>query len=71
MIGERIKKARKVRGYSVEQVAEHLSIHPATLYRYENGEISKMPAQLIKPLCEYLRVSPYYLLEMQKKEKGA
>lgn len=62
MIGERIKNARLALGYSAEQVAVFLGVSPATVYRYENGDISKLPSKFIKPLAEYLCVSPGYLM---------
>ena len=62
MIGERIKEARLALGYSAEQVAAFLGVSPATVYRYENGDISKLPSKFIKPLAEYLCVSPSYLM---------
>ena len=62
MIGDRIKQARLALGYSAEQVAAFLNVSPATVYRYENGDISKLPSKFIKPLAEYLCVSPAYLM---------
>ena len=62
MIGDRIKEARLALGYSAEQVAAFLRVSPATVYRYENGDISKLPSKFIKPLAEYLCVSPEYLM---------
>ena len=62
MIGDRIKQARLALGYSAEQVAAFLDVSPATVYRYENGDISKLPSKFIKPLAEYLCVSPSWLM---------
>lgn len=62
MIGDRIKEARIALGYSAEQVAEFLGVSPATVYRYENGDISKLPSKFIKPLAEFLCVSPSWLM---------
>lgn len=62
MIGERMKQARLALGYSAEQVASFLNVSPATIYRYENGDISKLPSKFIKPLAEYLCVTPAYLM---------
>lgn len=61
-IGDRIKQARLALGYSAEQVAAFLQVSPATIYRYENGDISKLPSKFIKPLAEYLCVTPEYLM---------
>lgn len=62
MIGDRIKYARKKLGYSAEQVAEYLDVAPATIYRYENGDISKFPIKYLHPLAKFLCVSPAYLM---------
>lgn len=62
MIGEKIKELRQAAGISAEQVADFLKVSPATIYRYENGDISKMPAKLIKPLAEFLSSSPAELM---------
>ena len=62
MIGERIKQARLALGYSAEQVAAFLGVSPATVYRYENGDISKLPSKFIRPLADYLCVSPSWLM---------
>ena len=62
MIGDRIKQARIALGYSAEQVAAFLDVSPATVYRYENGDISKLPSKFIKPLAEYLCVTPSWLM---------
>ena len=62
MIGDRIKQARLSLGYSAEQVAAFLQVSPATIYRYENGDISKLPSKFIKPLAEFLCVTPEYLM---------
>ena len=62
MIGERMKQARLALGYSAEQVASFLNVSPATIYRYENGDISKLPSKFSQPLAEYLCVTPAYLM---------
>ena len=62
MVGDRIKQARIALGYSAEQVAAFLQVSPATVYRYENGDISKLPSKFLKPLADYLCVTPEYLM---------
>ena len=62
MIGDRIKEARIALGYSAEQVAAFLNVSPATVYRYENGDISKLPSKFIQPLAEFLCVTPAWLM---------
>ena len=70
MIGDRIKQARIKLGYSAEQVAAHLGVSPATIYRYENGDIAKLPSKHIKPLAEFLCVPPAYLMEWTDNENN-
>lgn len=62
MIGDRIKEARLALGYSAEQVAAFLGVSPATVYRYENGDISKLPSKHVKPLADFLCITPSYLM---------
>jgi transcriptional regulator with XRE-family HTH domain len=62
LIGDRIKEARLAPGYTAEQVAAFLNVSPATVYRYENGDISKLPSKFIKPLADFLCVTPSYLM---------
>lgn len=61
-IGYRLKMLRTAKGYSAEQVAEMIKINPATMYRYENGGISKMPSYLLRPLAEILGTTPAYIM---------
>lgn len=61
-IGDRIKHCRILLGYSAEQVADRLGVSHATMYRYENGDIAKMPAKYIEPLSLILSTTPAYLM---------
>ena len=65
-IGKRIKERRKRLGYSAEDLAARLGKSPATIYRYENGDIEKLPGDLIAPLAELLNTSPAYLLGLEE-----
>lgn len=47
---------------SVEELADILNKNKATIYRYENGDIGKVPYDILKPLSEALDVSVGYLL---------
>ena len=69
MIGDRIKEARLALGYSAEQVAEFLHVSPATVYRYENGDISKLPSKYVKPLADFLCITPSYLMGWEETPK--
>ena len=60
--GQRIKFRRKTLGISADALAVKLGVSRSTVFRYENGDIEKMPADILKPLSEALQTSPAYLL---------
>lgn len=60
--GQRMKKRRKEIGLSAEKVAEILKVSPATIYRYENGEIEKVPGDRLGPIANALQTTPGYLM---------
>lgn len=61
-VGERIKNRRKQLGMSAEQLAEKIGKAPATVYRYENGFISKVDSEKLMPIAEALLTTPAYLM---------
>ena len=61
-VGTRMKERRKALGYSVEDIAARLGKSPATIYRYESGDIEKLPGELLAPLADILNTSPAYLM---------
>ena len=58
--GERIRKRRKQLGVSAEQIAVELGVSAATIYRYEKGDIEKLPGNILEPLSNILRTTPAY-----------
>lgn len=60
--GERMKQRRKEIGLSAERVAEILGVSPATVYRYENGDIDKVPGNRLAPIADALMTTPAYLM---------
>ena len=60
--GERIKQRRKELGLSAERIADILNISPATVYRYENGDIEKVPGDRLAPIAAALNTTPAYLM---------
>lgn len=60
--GERMKARRKEIGLSAETVAEKLGVSPATIYRYENGDIEKVPGKQLGPISEVLQTTPAFLM---------
>lgn len=62
-IHKKIKKRREELGLSINDIASALNISRATVYRYEDGSINKIPANLLAPLSELLQCSPTYLMD--------
>ncbi len=60
--GERMKERRKELGLSAEYVANRLGVSPATIYRYEKGDIEKMPGNILEPISKILRTTPACLM---------
>ena len=61
-IGEKIKQRRKDLNITVDELAEALGKNRATIYRYENNEIEKLPTDVIEPLSKILKATPAYFL---------
>lgn len=60
--GNRMKNRRKELGIPVDTVAAALGVSVATVYRYENGEIEKVPGAVLEPLARVLQTTPAYLM---------
>lgn len=60
--GQRMKSRRKAIGLSAERVAEALGISPATIYRYENGDIEKIPIDRLEKIAKAIGTSAAYLM---------
>lgn len=60
--GQRIKARRKQLGISAEKLAEKMGISRATVYRYENGDIEKVPGDRLIPIADALSTTPAYLI---------
>ena len=65
--GERMKQRRKEIGLSAEKVAERLGVSPATIYRYEKGDIEKVPVDIFAELAKILQTTPAYLMGWEEK----
>lgn len=61
-IGERIKQRRKELHMSAETLAERIGKSPATIYRYERGDIDKVDSRVIPLIADVLSVEPGYLM---------
>lgn len=61
-IGDRMKLRRKELRLSAEDVAEKIGVNRSTVFRYEKGEIEKLPIEILEPLSEILKTTPEYLM---------
>ena len=61
-IGKRIQLCREKIGLSVDQLADILGKDRSTIYRYENGDIEKLPTTVLEPLAKALQTTPAYLM---------
>jgi len=60
--GERIRQSRKQAHMSAETLARRCGLSPATIYRYENGKISKISSEQLSNIAEALDTPLSYLL---------
>lgn len=68
-ISERIKKRRKELYLKADDVADAIGVSRATLYRYENQDIQKIPTRILDPLAQILHTTPEYIMGWEEKEK--
>ncbi len=66
IIGKMFRELRESKGYSSEFVAEHLSITPRSLQRYECGE-RKINMGAIKDLCRFYNLNYDEFIKEAKK----
>ena len=64
--GDRIKNRRKELGISADKLAEALGVSRSTIFRYENGDIEKLPTDVLKPVAAALHATPYWLLGIEE-----
>ena len=60
--GETLKKLRKERGLTLEEVGEHLGITKSAIQKYESGEVKNIKLDTIKNLCLFYDVVPTTLI---------
>ena len=61
-IGKRIKNRRKELGFNADYIAEKLGVSRSTVFRYEKGDIEKLPTEILEQLAIILKTSPGYLM---------
>lgn len=60
--GDRMKARRKELKLSAEDVAAALNVSRATIFRYEKGDIEKLPGTALEPLAKVLQTTVAYLM---------
>ncbi|MEG0050095.1 MAG: XRE family transcriptional regulator [Clostridia bacterium] len=69
-MGHRMKERRKALGMSAETLATRLGLSAATIYRYEKGDIEKLPGNLLEPLASILSTTPADLMGWESPYQG-
>lgn len=62
--GKRIRNRRIELGMTVDELAEKLSVHRIEVFRYERGQLDKMPSSMLSKLSALLECTPEYLIEI-------
>ncbi|MEG1570796.1 MAG: XRE family transcriptional regulator [Clostridia bacterium] len=65
-----MKERRKALGMSAETLAARLGLSAATIYRYEKGDIEKLPGNLLEPLASILSTTPAELMGWESPYQG-
>ena len=71
MLNEKIKRLRKEKGMSLEDLAEAVGTSRQTIYRYEIGVITNIPREKIEALAKALGTTPQSLMGWENEEKEA
>lgn len=64
-IGERIKQLRKDRHISADELSEKIGVSRSTMFRYEKGDIEKVPIEVVAKIAGALDVEPAVLMGLQ------
>lgn len=62
-IGEYIRLKRKEAGLTADELGRRIGKNRATIYRYENNSIEKLPSDVLAPLASALHVTPGDLIK--------
>lgn len=66
--GRRIKERRQELGLSAEELAAKVDISPATIYRYESGQIDGLPINKLLSICKVLNASPMDFIDWDERK---
>ncbi len=60
--GKRMKERRTQLGISADTLAKYIGVSRSTIFRYENGEIAKIPVSHLANIAELLQTSERFLM---------
>lgn len=61
-LGEKIRKLRKEKHMTLEEVGDICGVSRQNIYRYEHGLITNLPLERVEKLSNALGCSPAYLM---------
>lgn len=64
----RIKARRLQLGMTGESLAQKIGVSKTTIYRYENGDIEKIPLNSLEPIANALNTTVAYLMGWDDKK---
>lgn len=73
-IGHRIKNARELNNFTLDDVAKKVGVAKSTIQRYENGKIENIKLPVVESIANALSVNPSWLIgksdirQIQQKE---
>lgn len=68
-IGKKIKVRRKELGINAEDLAKVAGVSPSTIFRYEKGDIEKMPTSVLEKIAVKLKTTPSYLMGWEERNE--
>lgn len=66
--GERIKKLRKEKKLTLDDLAEKLNTTRQTIFKYESDIITNIPSDKIEMMAKIFNVSPAYIMGWEESE---
>ena len=68
-MGDRIKRLRKARKMSQEELGQYLGVGKTAIHKYENGDVENIPRSGIVKMAQMFDVTPEYILAFSDDEK--
>lgn len=68
-IGQRIKQRRKELKISADELGKVICKDRSTIFRYEKGDIEKLPLDILEPIAQALNTTPQYLMGWETVQK--